>query len=131
MPVPLVRPLAKYARFRKATNQYQKVRIVWYVCGKVLLLPFECLCARLLSPFQSVHHGCASQDGLFRLCEAENPCLLSLQEELHGNRTMFGGRRIVSYQSRHSEVPSSLQGDWQYFLQTRNGSGIQSYCKNT
>ena len=47
-------PYHLYARFRKAPNQYQKVRIVWYVCGtiEVLLLPFECSWARLLSPVQ-------------------------------------------------------------------------------
>ena len=52
-PIPLVRLLAKYARFRKAPNQYQKVRIVWYVrvTIEVLLLPFECSWAQLLSPF--------------------------------------------------------------------------------
>ena len=50
------------------------------------------LCVRmrgLLCPFQSVHSSrlvpSASQNGLFRLLKAQNLCLLSLQEELHGN----------------------------------------------
>ena len=55
--------------------------------------------------------ACAYQDGVFRLREAEIPCLLSLQEELCWNHTMFGGRGILGYQSRRSEIPSSLQGD--------------------
>ena len=53
----------------------------------------------LLSPFQSVHSSqlvpSATQDGLFRLHKAENPCLLSLQEELRGNRSLFNRRGIV------------------------------------
>ena len=69
--------------------------------------------------------ACGSQNGIFNLREAKNPCLLSLQEELHGNCLMFVGRGILSYQSRCSEVPSSLQGDWKYFLPARNGSSIK------
>ena len=42
--------------------------------------------------------ACASQYSIFRLCEAENPCVLSLQEELRGNRSMSGGRGILGYQ---------------------------------
>ena len=76
-------------------------------CYSCLSSVCACSCCLLFRVFIT---ACASQDGVFRLREAENPCLLSLQEELHGNRTMFGGRGILSYQSRHSEVPSSLQG---------------------
>ena len=36
--------------------------------------------------------ACASHDGIFRLREAKKPCLLLLQEELRGYRSMFGGR---------------------------------------
>ena len=35
-------PLAKYARFCKAPNQYQKVRIVRYVRGAIDVLPLPC-----------------------------------------------------------------------------------------
>ena len=49
----------------------------------------------LLSPFQSVHSlwlvSSASQDGIFRLRKAENPCLLSL----HGNCSMFNRSGIL------------------------------------
>ena len=54
----------------------------------------------LLRPFQSVHSSrpvpSASQDGLFRLRKAQNPCLLSLQEELHGNRLLLNRRGILT-----------------------------------
>ena len=53
----------------------------------------------LLSPFQSVHSlrlvPSVSQDGLFRLRKAENLCLLSLQEELRGNSSLFNRREII------------------------------------
>ena len=53
----------------------------------------------LLRPFQSVHSlrpvPSASQDDLFRLRKAQNPCLLSLQEELHGNRSLFIRKGIL------------------------------------
>ena len=81
----------------------------------------------LLSPFRVFITACASQDGIFRLREAKNLCLLSLQEELRGNRSMFGGRGTLGYQSRCSEVPSLLQGDWKYFSQARNELGIKDY----
>ena len=53
----------------------------------------------LLCPFQSVHSSrlvpSAFQDGLFRLRKAQNPSLLSLQKELHGNRSLFNRRGIL------------------------------------
>ena len=81
----------------------------------------------LLSPFRVFNTACASQDGIFRLREAKNLCLLSLQEELRGNCSMFGGRGTLGYQSRCSEVPSLLQGDGKYFSQARNKLGIKGY----
>ena len=57
--------------------------------------------------------------------KAENLCLLSFQEELCQNRSLFSRRGILSCQCRCSKDLFSLQGDWQYFSQAGNGSGIR------
>ena len=132
------RPYYLYSRWQ-STPVFVKRRISTRRCESFGMFAERSKCYSCLSSvrargccllFRVFITACASQDGVFRLREAENPCLLSLQEELHGNRTMFGGRGILSYQSRRSEVPSPLQGDWQYFLQTRNGLGIKSYSEH-
>ena len=88
--------------FCKAPNQYQKVRIVRYVrkAIDVLLLPFEYSCLRLAVSFSKCSFITACpfsiSNGIFRLCKTDNPCLLSLQEKLHGNCSLFSRRGILS-----------------------------------
>ena len=95
--------------------------MVWYVCGaiNVLLWPFEFCVHGLLSPFQSVHSSwlvpSTSPVGLLRLRKAENPCLLSLQKQLHGNRLLFSRRGILGYQCSVNQPAASwvtLRAEW-------------------
>ena len=57
-------------------------------CYSCLLSVRAHVCCLLFRVFIT---ACTSQDGVFTLREAENPCLLLLQKELCGNCTMFGG----------------------------------------
>ena len=129
-------PLLIYACFRKALNLYQKVQIVWCVCVtiKILLLQYERSCMRLVPFTESSAQlvPLVSQDVIFRLCEAENPCFLPLREDVCGNHSSMCGRRgLLSYQSRCSNIPSMPQGDWQYFSQARKRSDMKCYSWHT
>ena len=97
----------KYAR-SQSTPVFVKHRISTRRCKSFGMFAERSTCYFCLSsvparglvfPFQSVHSSqvvpLASQDGFFRLCKAENPCLLLLQEKLHGNRLLFNRRRIL------------------------------------
>ena len=112
------RPYHLYARWQ-STPVFVKRRISTRRCESFGMFAEQSKCCSCLSSvrargccllFRVFITACASQDGVFRLREAEIACLLSLQEELRGSRTI-GGRGILSYQSRRSKILSSLQGD--------------------
>ena len=67
----------------------------------MLLLAFRVfVCAACCVLFRVfIHRGLCLQrfqDGLFRLRKAQNACLLSLQEKLHGNRSLFNRIGILN-----------------------------------
>ena len=99
-PVPeyIVSMYARFVKRRISTRRWESFGMFAEPSTCYFCLSSVCVHG-LLSPFQSVHSlrlvPSVSQDGLFRLRKAENLCLLSLQEELRGNSSLFNRREII------------------------------------